>query len=94
MSNAKTPFNALGVPCCSQMPDDMCACMDAERVLRFVNAVDGTLSTEQRAWCIDQIKWVGDNTTQPTDAELAAMSAKEMAHATLSAWSDYVQSVS
>jgi hypothetical protein len=92
--NTKSPFDPLSVPCCCEgYPAEMCACGDEEKVLRFIKATDGRMDAEQRAWCVDQIRWVGDNTTQPTDAEIEAMSAKELARTTLGAWSDYVNSV-
>lgn len=92
--NAPSPFSGLDLPCiCEGYQSDMCACGDEERVLRNIKATDGTMTIDQRAWCIDQIRWVGDNTNQPTDDELAAMSAKELAYTTLAAWSDYVSSV-
>lgn len=97
MRNAKSPFNAMGYRCvCEGLPEGDCRCMDEERVLRNIAGLNGALmmTPEQRAWCIDQIKWVGDNTNQPTDDELADMSSPELARATLGAWSDYVSSVS
>ena len=94
MRNAQSPFDAISVPCCCEgFPAEMCACGDEEKVLRFIKRVDGAMNADQRAWCVDQIRWVGDNTNQPTETEIEAMTAKELAHATLCAWSDYVQSV-
>lgn len=92
-SNA--PFDPTSSPCTCEgwsdqdgKPHEMCACAKAggaERVLRFVMAADGRLSSGQRDWClseIDQIEgWKRADHEKDSDADLA--------RATIDAWTDY-----
>lgn len=91
MSTSNTLFNPLSVPCtCEGLPEQMCVCAaagGAEKCLRYVMAVDGVLSTEQREWCLNEI----DHIEGHSRADHEADSHADLARATLDAWTDYAR---
>lgn len=82
-------FNPLSVPCtCEGLPENACVCgagSGAEKCLRYVMAVDGVLTPEQREFCLAEI----DKVEGHSRAEHEQDSHAELARATLDAWTDY-----
>ena len=84
-----TLFNPMAVPCvCEGLTEDMCLCGQvggAEKCLRFVKAVDGVLTAEQREWCLKEIDKVEGHTRKDFEGQ----PDRDVAGGVLDAWTDY-----
>lgn len=89
LAGNNSPFDPAAVPCtCEGEPNPNCICAaagGAEKVLRFVMAVDGVLSPAQREWCLCEISQVEGHTRADHESDSCA----DLARATLEAWTDY-----
>jgi len=91
VANRNTPFDPLSVPCtCEGVGDERayCPCSQAggaERVLRFVMAVDGRLDAQQREYCLAEIDKVEGHSRK----DFEGASDADIARGTIEAWMDY-----
>lgn len=70
-----------------------CACGDGERALRhIVNGTwpHGSMTAEQRAWCVEEADSAGEGAYKLS--ELEALNDQDLARTVLDAWTDYCRS--
>lgn len=84
-------FEGIEVACCMG-PGEGCACAPPERVLRayMEKRYTGTMTEDQRKWCIQEAFLAGEGEHKWDDLE--KLNTSDLARTVLSAWASYCRS--
>lgn len=80
-----TPLDALAPDPCPCGMGAGCACLPAERALRWLSNGHGSMTSDQRAWCLDEIDQVEGYERADYEHEHDC----DVAMGVLSAWRDF-----